>query len=115
MHFAHRGIVVRFWGSMTFRIKFLKSHIVGPTATEGVLLFLWEVSVRPLRVARTLTPSGIGWTECTLSALKRYLVPLKFINEICQPGYARGLISETNPPEVVRNESRDSRMAGAVL
>lgn len=80
---------------MIFRIKFLKSNVVGPKTTEGVLLFLWEISVRPLRVARALAPIGAGWPECTLSPLQRYPVPLKFINEIYQHGYASGLISET--------------------
>lgn len=79
---------------MIFRIKFLKS-VVGPKATEGLLFFLWEISVRPLRVARTLAPIGAGWPEDTLSPLQRYPVPLKFINEIYHHGYAGGLISET--------------------
>lgn len=65
-------------GSMIFGIKFLESNVVGPKAPEGVLHFLWEISVRPLRVARALAPIGAAWPECTLSPLQRHLVPLKY-------------------------------------
>lgn len=73
-------------GSMIFRIKFLESNVVGPKAPEGVLLFLWEISVRPLRVARALAPIGVARPECTLSPRQRHLVSFKCINEIYQHG-----------------------------